>query len=66
MCSEVGSIFQWNRKRDLNRRADKSHARDLWDQLIRKYHNDGRSFAHERKTFADLANQYEQSFVDTF
>lgn len=53
------------RRRDLQRRADnKADARDRVHDLIKEIDTtDGRTIAHERKTFAHLADYYEKHYL---
>jgi len=53
------------KRRDLQRRADsKADARDRVHDLIKEIDTtDGRTLAHERKTFLDLANYYEKHYL---
>ena len=53
------------KRRDLQRRADsKADARDRVHDLIKEIDTtDGRTLAHERKTFLDLASYYEKHYL---
>jgi integrase len=53
------------KRRDLQRRAEsKAHARDLVHSLVNEIDTtEGRSLAHERKTFAELADYYEKHYL---
>jgi hypothetical protein len=55
------------KRRDLQRRADsKADAWDLVHSLVREIDTtDGRTLAHERKTFAQLAGYYEKHYLKT-
>ncbi|MDQ2855762.1 MAG: site-specific integrase [Acidobacteriota bacterium] len=53
------------KRRDLQRRADsKADAKDRVHDLIKEIDTtDGRTLAHERKTFLDLASYYEKHYL---
>jgi integrase len=53
------------KRRDLQRRADsKADARDLVHELVKEIDStDGRTLAHERKTFVNLAGYYEKQYL---
>jgi len=52
-------------RRDRQRRAQsKAHAKELLEDLLKEYDKtDGRSLAHEQKTFKDLADHYEKHYA---
>ena len=53
------------KRRDLQRRADrKADARDRVHELVKEIDTtEGRTLAHERKTFIDLASYYEKHYL---
>jgi len=53
------------KRRDLQRRADnKADAKDRVHELIKEIDTtDGRTLAHERKTFSHLADYYEKHYL---
>ncbi len=58
-------IDDQGRHRDLQRRAEnKTNAREIRDKLLVEHDTHGaQSFDHERKTFADLADHFENKYL---
>lgn len=52
-------------RHDRQRRAQsKAHAKELLEDLLKEFDKtDGRSLAHEQKTFKDLADHYEKHYA---